>query len=1223
MTLLTSMTPAVPPSSIPVISHDRASLILPIAANEFRYMFWSLQTLVTFSVFFAIAFLLTANAGEFQTFAPGGKVLANAPYIIADVLLKLSVAAFFVVPPYIANAVLKDVDSQFDAVLFSMPIKKTEYLIGRFMGAFGALVIAFSGGAVGMLLGTFWPWAEPELLGATELSHYLLAYLGVVVPSLFAISGILFAVAVLSRSLILTQVIAFGLFVVYLIVDISNVVPPIFDPFMIDIFREQTQYWTAAERNAKSIQFTQSVWGNRLLWVSIAIAFILLALKRFSFQTIGKKTKTDKARKLKKQSLSFNKLKRRNKTELAFRGVPFWNNRTILQQLKTNTWFEMKAVLISVPFMALMAISILLLVVSLGEREVLYGVNAHPVTRLMIDALASLKLPLLIVAVFYSAEIVWRERTAKCHEIIDALPVANWVFVTSKLLALCLVLMSIMMMGAVMAVGFQLVDGSANIEWDLYLERALFFNALPLIYIAVLTFLFQVLAKNRYLGMMMFAVFMTIVATSRDTFGVEHPLLSFVFPAVGAPMSDMNGDGRFMALGYSIRVYWGAIAGLFLILTYLLWPRGTLQSLKLRLKQIKNAASFNYVKPAVLCILVGLCAGGFIYYNTNVLNDYITDSEIESFMVDYEKRYRQYENLPMPRIVEVNNQVDIFPNQYKVETRSSHLLLNKANQDIVEVHVAFPPSAIIQSVNLQNAREVKKEDDPFNYYFFPLDKPLKPGETLQLTFETLIQQKGFPHKNPDTSIAANGTFILNNQITPYIGFNPDYLIKDNRVRRKHGLDPISHRPKLEAHDQYTNNVHRQDSDFILLESTVSTVADQTVVASGYLDNQWVEDGRRYFHFKMDKPVRNFYSYQSAKYEIAKTKWRDVDINVFYHKTHSYNIDRMLAGAKDSLAYFSQEFSPYQYRQLNIAEFPDYRRFAQSLVTTIPYSEGLGFIADVKPGDLDMPYYVTAHEVAHQWWGFQVVAANTQGDGFIHETLSQYSALLMLEQKYGQHQLRKYLKYELDRYLSARSDDAEGELPLYRVEKQPHIYYRKGSLAMYMLRDYLGVDLVNRTLRKLIAQRAYSSQPYTLSTDFLKILKAEAGPAHQKLIIDLFEKITLFDVKLLNSQVRPTEDGRYRVKLDVEVAKLYAQKDGTENKVALDIPVDIGLFFKSPADDSFEQSDVIFLEKRKIQGDRVTLELITDQQPVYAGIDPYNKLIDRNSDDNLGQVEVVE
>ena len=78
-----------------------------------------------------------------------------------------------------------------------------------------------------------------------------------------------------------------------------------------------------------------------------------------------------------------------------------------------------------------------------------------------------------------------------------------------------------------------------------------------------------------------------------------------------------------------------------------------------------------------------------------------------------------------------------------------------------------------------------------------------------------------------------------------------------------------------------------------------------------------------------------------------------------------------------------------------------------------------------------------------------------------ETLAQYSALMVMKQKYGAAKMQRFLHYELDRYLLGRGTEQKKELPLSRVENQPYIHYHKGSLVMYALQDYIGEDKVNQ------------------------------------------------------------------------------------------------------------------------------------------------------------------
>jgi ABC-2 type transport system permease protein len=1188
-------------------------MMLRIATHEFRYMFWSVQTLISACLFFGLAFLITANGVEFQQTARGGNVFINSPHSITNFLMLFGLVGIFITPAFIANAVLKDVDSKFDGILFATPITKSGYLFGRFLGAFAALGLVFFAAPVGMFLGTFWPWALPETLGPQNVSHYLMVFFGFLLPTLFTLSAIIFAVAVTTRSMLFSYLAALGLLFLYITMTSTDMLPAVLDPFMHEVISEQTRYWTASERNTKMLGYTGQVLTNRSIWFAIAMGIFGLAYFMFSFRTAAKVGKKDSSQKLEEASL-------KAAVRTHFYGSPDWTKGTHWHQLVFRCKFEIMSVLKSMPFLLLMGFCLFMLFFALTGRETLYGVSTYPLTRILLGAISqSLTMALMAVLAFYSAEVIWREKTCKFSDIIDALPAPNWVFVVSKIAALALVMHLIVLLGIVIAITLQIFSGHDDIQLGRYIGRGLIYYPMGYVFLAVLTCFFQVLTKNRVIGIVVFVVFMSLLASSRDIFGVEHVLLSYGVPGIAAPLSDMNSDGRFAVGGYWLRLYWGAIAGVLLMLTYVLWNRGTLQPLKYRLRGLRILKTKAFAVPAFTLMLVFVGSGSYIFYNTNVLNVYRTAGDIEQLQVAYEQQYRQYESLPMPRIVDVKIDVDIYPYQRRVEARATQILQNKTAVPISTIHVVFPMQVVVPLVTLQGAVQ-KSVNEKFGHYIFDLQTPMLPGEKRELEFETLIAQQGFVSSRPDVKLVRNGTFINNNQFTPNIGFYADRMITDRNTRRGYGLPPLPRLPKLEDTNSHGNNYVRKDSDFITFETTVSTIAGQTAVSPGYLVKQWTQGDRRYFHYKMDAPIMNYYAYLSADYEVARDKYNDVDIEVFYDKAHKYNVERMIESVKDSLAYYSKAFSPYQYRQVRIFEFPAYRNFAQAYPNTIPFSEGIGFVADVTdPSEIDLPYYVTAHEVAHQWWAHQVMAANAQGGTMLVETLAQYSALLVMEKKYGKHNIRQFLKHELDSYLSGRAKDSEGEMPLYKVEGQAYIHYRKGAVIMYALKDYIGEAVLNSALKRLVKNHAYKSAPYAISTDFIGYLKEEAGPQHHGLIEDFLEKITLFDLKLVQSTVTELPDGRFKVSLEVDVAKYYEDAVGNQTEAPFDLAVDIGLFVKSPADKGYGEGDVIMLEKRFISLANSTIEVIVDRKPTYVGIDPYNKLIDRNSGDNLAVV----
>ena len=358
-------------------------------------------------------------------------------------------------------------------------------------------------------------------------------------------------------------------------------------------------------------------------------------------------------------------------------------------------------------------------------------------------------------------------------------------------------------------------------------------------------------------------------------------------------------------------------------------------------------------------------------------------------------------------------------------------------------------------------------------------------------------------------------------------------------------------PSLEDSTGKMHNYINQEADWINFETIVSTSEDQTAIAPGYLQKEWSESGRRYFHYKMDKPIINFFCYMSGEYKIKKDKWEDVNIEVYYHETHEYNLEKIINSSRKGLEYFSKNFSPYQHKQYRIIEFPRYSTYAQSFANTIPYSESAGFIANLEgENDIDMVFYITAHELAHQWWGHQVISANVQGATLMSEALAQYSALMVMEKEYGLKNMQRFLKYELDKYLDGRGGERLKELPLYLNENQGYIHYQKGSLAMYALRDYIGEEKLNSALADYVKAVKYQEPPYTTSLEFLSYIKQATPDSLQYVIGDMFETITLYENKAKEATFAKTEDGKYQVNLTIETKKFRADSLGNETEIPI-------------------------------------------------------------------------
>jgi aminopeptidase N len=330
---------------------------------------------------------------------------------------------------------------------------------------------------------------------------------------------------------------------------------------------------------------------------------------------------------------------------------------------------------------------------------------------------------------------------------------------------------------------------------------------------------------------------------------------------------------------------------------------------------------------------------------------------------------------------------------------------------------------------------------------------------------------------------------------------------------------------------------------------------------------------------------------------------------------------MLKAMKASLDYYRGNFGPYQFDYARVIEFPGYASFAQAFAGTMPYSESLGFIADNSdPDEIDYVTYVTAHEVAHQYWAHQLISADQQGGTVLVETMAQYSALMVMKKLYGEDKIRRFLKYELDNYLRSRGGEVIEELPLLRVENQGYIHYRKGSLVMYLLQDRLGEDRMNAMLAGLLDRYRFKGAPYAASTDLLAGLNGLArNDAERQLVSDLFERITLYDLKVTGATTKPVGGGRFETVVTVEGKKFYADGRGKETEAPLSDTIDIGLFAARPGVGAFAAKDVLLMERRPVRSGKQEIRVVTKGEPKFAGVDPYNKYVDRNSDDNVAGV----
>jgi aminopeptidase N len=1193
-----------------------------LAAFEIRYQLKNPVFWVSVAIFFLIGFGLSGSANV--SIGTPGAVHENSPYAVTVAMGLLNLFYLFVITSFVANAVVRDDVTGFGPMIRATPVGRTSFLAGRFLGGLAIAILGFLAVPLGIATGAAMPWVDPETVGPGGFATYAWPFLVIAIPNLVLSSALLFSLATLTRSMLASYIGVLILVMGYLTASAVLGSEPEyqdtvarFEPMAIAAVGELSRYWTAADMNSRLIPFEGNLLINRGLALGWAALFLGLAWARFSMTERAPSRRRQK--RLARQAARAVEAEAVRPLEPAGPARRSFGRDHALRSFRVRLKAETLLVLKSPGLLVLLLIGLALTAFNLALSETLFGTPSYPLTaNVVTTVIGSMSLFSLIVAVFYGGELVWRERDVRMAEIIDAAPVPAWAMFVPKILAIFAVLLLMSLAGMVAGVLYQLILGATNIDFGLYLVSYVLPQSIDLLLIAVLAVFFQVLSPNKYMGWgLMLVWFVSRIFLSN----LGYSNMLYLFGGGPAePLSDMNGTGGFWVGALWARAYWGAFGVLLLVLAHWAWPRGTVVAVWPRLKGMGRRITLASGGTALAAVGVMAGTGLVIHHNIKVLNEYRTSDEAEARSADYERKYLQYENLPRPVVTDVAFDVAIFPDERRMEVKGHYLLRNDTGRPLAQVHVRQgDPTVDFTRIELVGAK-LASHDETHAYRIYRFDTPLAPGATTRLDFASQVWRRGFANGEAATDVVANGTFVNNFTFAPIIGMDRRGLLQDRTARRRQGLPDELRTPKLEDASAQRENYIR--TDWVNSRITISTAADQVPVAPGNKVSETVEGGRRIAVFESPAPILNFFSVQSARYAVAEDRFGDVQLAVYHDPRHDWNVPAMLAAMKTSLAYYTGNFGPYQFGYARIIEFPGYAGFAQAFAGTMPYSESIGFAADVRdPESIDYVSYVTAHEVAHQYWAHQVVGGDMQGSTLLSETLAQYSALMVMKQLYGEDKIRRFLKYELDQYLGGRKSDVLGEQPLIRVENQGHIHYRKGSLVMYLLQHRLGEDAVNRALARMIERYRFKGAPYPRSLDLVAELRKEATtPEQQALITDLFEKITIYDLKAKSATATRRPDGRWTTRIAIAAAKYYADAKGKETPATLAENIEIGLFTARPGQGAFDRADVLAMKRHPVRAGEQVVEIVTAKKPLFAGIDPYNFYIDRDSDDNVVAVE---
>ncbi|WP_141732927.1 ABC transporter permease/M1 family aminopeptidase [Oligoflexus tunisiensis] len=1169
-----------------------------------------ISTYVYFLLMATIAFLVvyfTAGGLKGISISLGNspKTLLNGPYALHNAFFQISLLGMLIISPIFGQAVCKDYEAKIDQIVLATPTHRIGFYLGRFLGAIAFSTFIFSGIGLGYLLGTFLPMLKPSLLGNTQLSAYILPYLTTIIPNIIIFGSIFFAVAAFTKRMGAVYVMGILLYLGYIFsMSFSQKIEyltlrGLVDPFGSTAGDILTEYWSPMEQDTRPITLTGILLYNRLLWLGFSLVMLVLGL--FFTQKNLQRRLRDKAESTLESVPRF-----------TWKAVPLqFDAASRLRLLGRQLLFESIASFKNIFFVSIALAGIIFILISAPHIGEMFGTVTYPVTYNILETTVGIFITFLIaIQIFYTGELLWRERQSRMSQIFDALPQPGWLPLISKFLALQLVILSLLALCGLTGMVIQVFKGYTNFELD-QVVRTLFLISYPRFLILSCFFFFvHVLVNNKYLGHTLCVAFMLVQVVVLPTLDFSQVLYLPGKVPGSVTYSDMNGYGHFLPNLHAYQLYWGLGGLIALIAAYLLWPYGTDSALSLRQKLARQRLSRPLAGVLALILVAFASQGAYIYYNTNVLTPYLSDEETENLLAFYEKTYKaEWEKRDQLQYIATDLKADIYPEEQKLKTVMSSTLENKAAAPIDRILLHIPVDQDQFTLEFDRPAELVQHDKNLHLYIYAFQEPVAPGTKVHMTYRLDYQPRGFRERAEEISLVANGTFFNNGTFFPDIGYEPGRELSLDKDREKHGLAPKPRANPIDDVDALKFTYIGKSGNWIDFSATISTSADQIAMAPGYLQKEWTEGNRRYFEYKMDRKILNFYSIVSARYEVKKDRWNDVAIEVYYQKGHEYNVDTMIQASKAGLEYFSKAFGPYQHRQFRILEFPRYRTFAQSFPNTVPFAESIGFIAKIDPKsteDFNYPFYVTAHELAHQWWAHQVIGGDVQGSPALTETMAQYSATMVMEKVFGKEHVERFLRHEGRSYLIKRTSEPKREWPLALNENQPYIYYNKGAQVMYALKEVVGEDALNAAIRRFADQVRFQEPPFTTAPALVNNLKTDLG-AHTSLIDELFNKVILYDNRIQSHKVTENPDGSVTVDLEILGRKIDVDEKGAQKDI--DFTLDMEVAARSADDKLLPGSHHV------IKSGVNSIQLKFAQKPKSLALDPLSMWIDLNREDN--------
>lgn len=1053
---------------------------------EWKFYTRKISFYVMLLAFFGFGFLTGTSA-----IISFPNITYNSPYAINFFLGLFSLASLFPIVLMASQSLLREKDNRFEQILYATPITIRNYFISRFFLVFGGAVFTSLLFITGYIIGHLVTINNSEQWGTFHLSYYLYCFFTIVLPNIFLCTIIVCCTAWYSKNKMLIYLSGLGIYVLYMIVSLFSNSPFMagsspasertmnlsakLDPFGMAAFFEQTQYWTALQRNTTVLQLSGNFLWNRIGVILLAFMLLLAAYKFFKFKIVNQQKK--------KIAIANDQESKKyvyNKTATQLSGKGYFIS-TILSFLK----IDLKSTIKSIPFVVLVVLTLFMLGMEM-HKAIEGGIRLpqyYVTTALMINAIsATLPVLLLFAMIFYSSELVWKSKSIKFSSIENSTSFSNVALFISKFVTVFFISIVLIFFCIVLGVLFQFFYNYPTIDYKAYLSL-FYYIGLPASLCGLLTIALQYVFKSKYMALIIAASFLVFTnSLLGNAFGSSHPLTRFAnfMPDV---YSDITGFSYLQKAFIIKMLYSFSFAFLLSVIAILVFDKS--------FKKI-TIKSFPLLALPLTCLFLS----GFI-----IFKNYHKSSKTEqlTWQQRYEEKYKSYQKKPQPTITDVKTNIDLFPEKNSYKVTGNYILINKTKFEISEILINTS-NEITWNAITSSQLMLEKKDTEFGQYLFKTKQKMLTNDSIMVSFD--FEYKILPINNHQSfnAIVENGAFMRISNYFPKIGYNVDSEIGDKSERENRKMPLQDALTKVDAPVENPYNY-----EFINFDAIISTAANQTAISVGELVNSYSKNNRKYFHYKVENiPFR--FAVSTAKYATQKSKYNGISIELLYEPKHNQNISRLMKSIKNTMQYCETNFGKYPYKTIRFAEISSFTRgFAATAYPASVFINEKQFHVklDLEEG-FDIINELAAHELSHQWWGnAQLNPDYREGSGVLTETLAQYTRLMMYKKEHGKDKMIEMVNLYQNMYDSEKAFSGEESL-FNSSPSNTNVIYNKGLAKMYELYLLIGEEKINLALKNLLAKHKFPLQPATV-LDMIEELKLVSDKSVYKKIEDLFKK----------------------------------------------------------------------------------------------------------------------